>query len=396
MSRPVSDNVVKFPGAARDENQGRRLIPARLREARLAARLTQTELAELAGVKRQSVSYYEAGDKVPEPDTMTALARALSQPISYFTRGDRPVFGTFSANFFRKVGPDTKRRHSACEIYSRWLVETAAAFAPVVTFPEVTLPNYEPFDGSNRYDDDEIELRALNLREAFGLGLGPLSNVVRLMEAKGVVITRIAIPKEQIEAFSFWSGQRPFVFLASDKKSAVRSRYDAAHELAHLVLHRWVHAEEIADKERLTQIEHEADRFAAAFLMPAQSFPNEVYVPRASAFIELKRRWKVSIQAMIYRCKDLGVFDEQQITNLYKQVSYNKWRRDEPLDDEIPLEEPILLRKIVSLATESGKRRPEAVCAELAFDPAYIEQLAGLPPGFFVPPKAVEFEPQLK
>lgn len=396
MALASSGNVVSFPGAARDVNQGRRLIPARLREARLAARLTQTELAEQAGVKRQSVSYYEAGEKVPEPENMAAIARALGQPIGYFTRGDRAVFGEFSASFFRKVGPDTKRRYLACEIYARWLVETAAIFAPVVTFPEVALPSYEPIDGSNRYSDDEIELRAINLREAFGLGLGPLSNVVRLIESKGVIVTRIAIPNEQIEAFSFWSGNRPFVFLASDKKSAVRSRYDAAHELGHLVLHKWVHAEEVADKDRLSQIEHEADRFAAAFLLPSQSFPNEVYVPRAAAFVDLKRRWKVSIQAMIYRCKDLGIFDEVQITNLYKQVSHNKWRKEEPLDGEIPFEDPILLKKIVSLATESGKRSPAAVCAELAFDPAYIEQLANLPPGFFTPQRPAEFEPELK
>ena len=396
MALPNSGNVVSFPGAARDENQGRRLIPARLKEARLAARMTQTELAEVAGVKRQSVSYYESGERVPEPENMAAIARALGQPMGYFTRGDRPVFGKFSASFFRKVGPDTKRRYLACEIYARWLVETTTVFSPIVTFPDVKLPSYEPFDGSNRYSDDEIELRAISLRETFGLGLGPLSNVVRLIESKGVIVTRIAIPNEQIEAFSFWSGDRPFVFLASDKKSAVRSRYDAAHELAHLVLHKWVHAEEIADPDRLAQIEHEADRFAAAFLLPAQSFPNEVYVPRASAFLELKKRWKVSIQAMIYRCKDLGIFDEQQIINLYKQISYNKWRKIEPLDDQIEFENPVLLQKIVRLATESGKRTAADICAELAFDPSYMEQLANLNPGFFSSATTVEFEPRLK
>ena len=327
---------------------------------------------------------------------MVALARALGQPISYFTRGQRPVFGDLSANFFRKVGPDTKRRHLACEVYARWLVETASVFAPVVTFPEVALPRFEPASGSHTYEDDEIELVASRVRESFGLGVGPISNVVRLLEAKGVVVARIAVPKEKIEAFSFWSGPRPFVFLASDKNSAAKSRYDAANELGHLVMHRWVSAEEIADKERLTQIEHEADRFAAAFLLPSKSFPNEVYVPRAAAFVELKRRWKVSIQAMIYRCKDLGVFDEHQITKLYKQVSYNKWRTSEPLDGELPLEQPVLLSKIVSLAIESGRRTPSAVTTELAFDPAYIEQLAALPPGYLTPPNQAEFEPILK
>jgi Zn-dependent peptidase ImmA (M78 family) len=327
---------------------------------------------------------------------MVALAKALGQPISYFTRAERELFGQLSANFFRKVGPDTKRRHLACEVYARWLVETAGIFAPVVTFPAVALPSFEPKGGSNTYEDDEIEAHAMSVRESFGLGVGPISNVVRLLETKGVLVARIAVPDEKIEAFSFWSGPRPFVFLASDKSSSARSRYDAAHELGHLVLHRWVSSEEIADKDRLEQIEHEADRFAAAFLLPALSFPNEVYVPRAAAFVELKRRWKVSIQAMIYRCKDLGIFDEHQITKLYKQVSYNKWRTNEPLDKDLPLEQPILLNKIATLAIESGKCSAATVITELGFDPSYIEQLAALPPGHLAPRNQAEFEPTLK
>lgn len=390
-----TSNVVQFPGAARDGSQGRRLIPARLKEARFAARLTQTELAEKAGVKRQSVSYYEMGEKVPEPETMVALAKALGQPISFFTRPDREVFGPLSANFFRKVGPDTKRRYAACEVYARWMVETASLFASVVTFPPVALPNFEPRGGANTYEEEEIEAHATSVRESFGLGVGPISNVVRLLETKGVLVTRIAVPDEKIEAFSFWSGPRPFVFLASDKSSAARSRYDAAHELGHLVLHKWVTAEEIADKPRLEQIEREADRFAAAFLLPAQSFPNEVYVPRAAAFVELKRRWKVSIQAMIYRCKDLGIFDEHQVTKLYKQISYNKWKTNEPLDKDLPLEQPILLNKIATLAIESGKRNAATVTTELGFDPSYIEQLAALPSGSLTPTNQAEFEPKL-
>ena len=94
-------------------------------------------------------------------------------------------------------------------------------------------------------------------------------------------------------------------------------------------------------------------------LLPRRSFPNEVYTPRLDAFVELKRRWKVAIQAMVYRCKDLGIFDEDQITNLYKQISYRKWRTKEPLDDPklLPLEQPTLLNRAVTLVLESGPAR---------------------------------------
>jgi Zn-dependent peptidase ImmA (M78 family) len=87
----------------------------------------------------------------------------------------------------------------------------------------------------------------------------------------------------------------------------------------------------------LKQIEREANRFAGAFfLLPQTSFTNEVHTTRLDAFIELKRRWKVAIQAMVYRCKNLEIFDEYQITNLYIQISRRKWKTKEPLDDVLP------------------------------------------------------------
>jgi len=394
-----NDNILQFQFAARDDNQGRRLIPARLLEARLASRLNQSELANLVGVSRQAISAYEQGGKTPEPATMRMLASALDQPVSFFTKADAPTFGTHSVNFFRKTGADTKRRNMACEVYANWLSRTAYVFDPVVNFPAVDLPGFEPqSSGSSTYDDDEIEEIAEKVRDHFGLGLGPISNVIRLLEAKGVVIGRVQIPGENIEAFSFWSGVRPFIFLASDKDSGARARFDAAHELAHLVLHRWVGADEIEDRDRLREIEAEADRFAGAFLLPRQSFPNEVYSPRLMAFVDLKARWKASIQAMIYRCKDIGIFDEQQIINLYKQLSFKKWRKTEPLDGPggIPLEQPLLLRKIAELVVESGHRKKDEIKSGLAFSPSIIEQLAGLPPNFLSAEAAPDFHPTLK
>lgn len=392
-------NVVRFPGAVREENHGRRLIPSRLLEARLAKRLNQTELASLIGVSRQAISSYELGDKTPEPSTMRALAGALGQPISFFTSGETPAFGEFSTNFFRKAGADTKRRNMACEVFARWLSQTAYVFDEVANYPAVDLPAFEPKSStSSHYEDEEIEVIAEKVRDHFGLGLGPISNVVRLLETKGVIVSRVQIPDENIEAFSYWSGQRPFIFMASEKESGARARFDVAHELGHLVLHRWVGVDDIENKDRLKEIESEADRFAGAFLLPRKSFPNEVYSPRLMAFVDLKIRWKVSIAAMIYRCKNLGLFDEQQVTNLYKQISFKKWRKMEPLDgpNGLPLEQPLLLRRVSELVLENGRRQKDEIKSALSFAPEMIEQLAGLPAGYLASGHIADFEPTLK
>lgn len=373
-------NVIRFPSAVRDDS-GRRLIPARFLEARIAQRMTQTDLAGRIGVSRQSVSAYEAGIKKPDPEVMMAIATVLEQPIGFFTRENLDAFGPASANFYRKVGPDTKRRNSACDVYADWLAQTAHVFDEWVNYPAIDIPSYEPRSVSGRYTEEEIEEIAEDVRVKFGLGLGPISNVVRLLEAKGVIVCRVVIANEKIEAFSFWRGDRPFVFLASEKLSAARSRLDAAHELGHLCLHRWVGEEEIGDPKTLKDVEREADRFAAAFMLPRKSFPNEIYSPRLSAFIDLKRRWKVSIQAMIYRCKTLGLFDEDQTTNLYKEISRKKWRTQEPLDGEggLPLEQPLLLSKIVEMVLNAGRLRRDEIKQRLGFSPQWIEALSGVP-----------------
>jgi len=176
----------------------------------------------------------------------------------------------------------------------------------------------------------------------------------------------------------------------------VRARYDAAHELGHLVLHRWVGPDEIEDPKNLKEIEREANRFAGALLLPRRSFPNEVYTTRLDAFVTLKRRWKVAIQAMVYRCKDLAIFDEDQITNLYKQISYRKWRTREPLDDELPLEQPKLLTRAANLLVKNGKKMADQIVAEIQVSADFLAAICGVSAQFFEIPKPVEFTPSLK
>ncbi len=351
------NNVIHISQAARERFSGRLLIPARLTEARLAKKLTQSQLAAEVKVSRQAVSTYELGTKSPDPEVMVRIAKTLGQPITFFTREEIPSFGKRSTLFFRKTGADTKKRNQACAVHADWLVSAAATLSNYANLPQVDIPSFEPSGDGSSYTGDEIEYFAGKTRDHFNLGIGPISNVVRLLEAKGVIVCRQKMEGENVGAFSFWSGDRPFIYLASDKKSAARARFDAAHELAHLCLHRWIGEDEIEDKDRLKEIEQEADRFSSAFLLPSKSFPNEVFSSRAEGFVELKARWKVSIQAMAYRCKDLGVFDDRQTTNIYKQISYKKWRTTEPLDGEngLPIEEPVVLRKITNLLLDSGK-----------------------------------------
>jgi Zn-dependent peptidase ImmA (M78 family) len=148
----------------------------------------------------------------------------------------------------------------------------------------------------------------------------------------------------------------------------------------------------------LRKVEAEANRFAGALLLPRQSFPNEVFTTRLDAFVELKRRWKVAIQAMVYRCKDLGIFDEYQITNLYKQISARKWRTIEPLDDPaiFPLEQPKTLRRAAMMVLSAERKTSEDLWTDLALAPNTIEGLCNLDQGALATTEPVPIEPNLK
>jgi Zn-dependent peptidase ImmA (M78 family)/transcriptional regulator with XRE-family HTH domain len=363
---------------------GRRLIPRRLVNARKAVPLTQTELAEKIGLTRQAISAFEQGVKHPHGSTMFAIADVVKQPISYFFASmPEEAFGPFSARTFRAFGADTRRRNDQCEVLSEWLALIAAFYSGKINFPAPNVPHASPGSSSNTsYDEEEIEGAATMVRRTWGLGDGPIGNLVKLLESRGIFVGHLPLPNETINAFSFWSGAVPFILTGTDDTTAVRRRFDLAHELGHLVLHQGIGEEELEDKSVLDRVEAEANRFAGAFLLPAATFPNEIFTARLEAFVELKKRWKVAIAAQIYRCSDLGLFTDHQILNMRKQISARRWRKSEPLDNEIPIEQPSLIGKAVALLLEKKVLTPAELLSGINISPAIIENLSGLPSGY--------------
>ncbi len=389
----TKNNIVHFP-AARSVRSGRFLIPSRLRDARKFLRISQEELGDRIGVSRQAISQFERGDRTPDPETFSALVASLEQPPGFFTSEDAPEFGASTTRFYRKFGSDTIRRREACDTYASWFVQVAKAFDGFVNYPSINIPQYDPAD----FGEDGIDEIAERIRSDWGLGLGPITNVLALLESNGIIACRYEMANENVEAFSFWNGSRPFIFMASEKKAGVRTRFDLAHELGHLVMHRHVDSAEIEDKAFLKELERQADRFAGAFLLPKHSFPNEVFTPRLDAFVELKKRWRVSIQAMIYRCADLRIFDDAQILNMRKRVSFKKWRTQEPLDDPsiIPLERPRLLAKAFDLVAQSGRMPVDELKAAVQINPRFIEAMCNLECGALSVGEPPITEPTLK
>jgi Zn-dependent peptidase ImmA (M78 family)/transcriptional regulator with XRE-family HTH domain len=365
--------------------QGPAVVPERLTEAREARGWSMAELGERIGVTRQAVSQFERGTRRPEPLTLMKLVREVGQPISYFTSDRPPGAEHVRTVFFRSFKSRTRGTNRALHVWRRWVGQIAKYLADYVDFPTVDYPILDNF--RDEYAADEIEDIATRCRRHWGLGDGPIGDMTGLLESKGAIVTLSALGAASVDAFSCWQDERPFVFLGSDKGSACRSRFDMAHELAHLVMHGDVANAEIEDPEVLDRVEREANRFASSFLLPRRTFPAEVFSHRLAQFVELKRRWKVSIRAMAYRCSQVGIFDDDRMLNFWKQMSAAGYTRWEPLDDKMPFEDPRVLRTATELLLESRVKAPSEMVGDLRLSVETLSRACRLAEDAFVSPE---------
>ncbi|WP_325347019.1 ImmA/IrrE family metallo-endopeptidase [Xylophilus sp.] len=265
-----------------------------------------------------------------------------------------------------------------------WLQEVSYVLGHYVDLPDVDIPDV--LSGSRYTDlrDDDIENIALQLRRHWNLGEGPCTDVVALMERVGIVVATIPMNTTKLDGLCSWSpvDDRPHVLLATDKMSFPRRQMDAAHELAHAILHKNVSESEFEENRRI--IEQQAFRLASAILLPSTTYPHEVKHPSLAMLTRLKERWRVSIKAQIKRLSDLEIILEDYSRQLYKLYSAKGWAKGEPLDQHWPITTPKALRDSLNLIVENGVRgKADLLATEFTISASDIEALCGLNQGWF-------------
>ena len=316
---------------------------SRLQAGRELRGLSQTALARDAGITAAAISQFENGHARPTPSTLLKLSYALDLPLGYFTRRPGTAAAPEPAAFFRSLRSTSaaeRRRATALVGLVHELVQTVEQH---VALPPADAPEYRGVG------DDEIEDAAADAREHLGLDpSAPVPDVILALERRGVVTARFHVDGHHMDAFSVDYPDRPVVVLGADKGQRDRSRFDAAHELAHLVLHGPEHA---GTKEA----EGQAHRFAAAFLMPADAIRHELPHGRVDwqGLAQLKRKWEVSMAALLKRADTLGTITPTAYTQAMKTMSARGWRKREPVDLG-PAEKPVLLAKALDVAATHG------------------------------------------
>lgn len=358
-------------------------VGSRLREAREACYMTATALAKRVGVTAAGISAYERGHNTPSPEIFSRITQALAFKPVFFLR-PQEAEGESCLVFERSVSAATKATRKRARHRRVWLRDTIRYLSGFVSLPQPNLPQVHLQTDWQHMSTSDIEGFARDARRFWHLEDGPISNVTLLAENSGVIMTTMPMNAKGLDAFSVWDNidDRPYIVLGSDNQSAFRTRFNVCHELAHLILHKDIPAETLSQPKRLKVLEFQADRFAAAFLTPANTFSAEIVSPRLDLLRVLKRRWRTSIKMMIHRAQDLEIINREEARRLY--INYNRrgWNLGEPLDDEEKIEEPRMVRKAFEVLIESGTVMRSQITMHLPFNREDIEQLASLPYGY--------------
>ena len=263
--------------------------PERVELVRLRLGLTKIGFAKALGVDRKTIQRFYSGDELSDV-VMARLCQIAKYPKEFF---EKPSFEYPNPDgvSFRSLRSLTASARDSALAAGALAFEVDDWITARFELPQHTVPRV-----NNRSPADA----AAAVRSCWGIGYRPISNMVNLLESRGVRVFSLVEETRHLDAYSFWRNEKPYVFL-NTLKTPEHSRFDAAHELGHLVMHRHTGS---AHKSA----EDEAHTFASAFLMPRADLLAQI--PRVTSLndlIEAKKRWRVSVAALNYALHKIGV-----------------------------------------------------------------------------------------
>lgn len=311
-----------------------------LRIARLTSGLSLQELGERVGTTRQYLSQLETTDKKPSPDLLEALSYELGVTAQFF---GKPVGNTVKDEecHFRKLSSVPMYSVRECTARITLIHKVVEVLSQYLDLPSVNFPDFGPIESGR-----DAAMAAKKCRQYWGLGNGPIESVARVIEYSGGVITSLGDISKKVDALSVHR-ERPIIIINSTK-SAPRLRFDLAHELGHMVMHKGV-------ESGCKDTESQADQFASYFLLPQEALLAS-YRPgnrvNWQCIKQLKVRWGVSMRAVVFRLRQANLITPSQYRTANITLS-KKGSRSEELDDLVVREKPELLRNAFQLLGET-------------------------------------------
>lgn len=361
---------------------GKRFNGERLKTARLWRQMSAIQLADEAMLNRQTISMYENG-KLDNPEfaTVQKLSEVLRFPVKFFLEENKINLNE-STTYFRSLLTTNKKYRVEQEDKIEFISVVFQMMNEYLSFHKLNLPSIPKGTSSQK--------AAVILREFWGLGNKPIDNIIYLVEANGMLVMEFETSTGDVDAFSHKivteDTETFLIGYSKNKRTAARIHFDIAHELGHILLHNWYEDLENIDKEDFKEMEMQAHAFASAFLLPEKEFLEDVraFATNLSYYVELKKRWKVSIAAMIRRAKDLEIITSDDYSRLMRNMQKQGIRKEEPLDTELTTAEPSVIKQAINILLDKKVFTPNEFLEELSTEygltlyPEDVEVLLGL------------------
>lgn len=373
-------------------------IGENLTNLRIMHGYSRKQLSDMLRVTEQAVWQYENNYTSPKMKIINDLKSIFQVKSKYFYKQDvlSRYFKTENIPVmniaYRSKVMNAISRTQAEAKHIEFLDSFVNYLTAKVAYPTqkiIQLRN-EVIDYLNTSNEDrktQITRVAKLARQALGPRNDTNDELMFLVEKSGVFIFEKAIG-EEIDAYSLWTKQdRPFIILGNLKRSAVRRNFDIAHELGHLLLHYRVEFTSLDRKEHKA-IENEANQFAGAFLLPEEPFLSDMQmiarVTNPDAYIDLKNRWKTSLQVLGYRAAYLGILNAKSHRNFYAALHRKGYLKMEPLDEIIPIQKPQKVKSIIDLVVKKGIIDiRQMVENDWMVETAFLHRITGINLGFF-------------
>jgi Zn-dependent peptidase ImmA (M78 family)/transcriptional regulator with XRE-family HTH domain len=323
-----------------------------LTRARELKSYTKAYLAKLVEKTPSAITQFESGVNKPDSKTVAALSLALEMPPMFFCNKSMTDRLSVDDCHFRSL-------RSASQSNRRQSIRTGELIYEVVEYLEhkgAIYPENKILKLKNEINlNDSVKDIALKTRTYNGLGVGPIEDPIKLIESWGAIVIPLPYNCREVGAFSTWVKDRPVII-----------HFDIAHELCHLLIHDDV-------KPGDPVCEKEADSFASSFLIPDNSFANEC--PKSfnlQTFIALKKRWNVSIRALLYKANNRGHISESSYRRALMYMNKNYGGYNEPA--EWKLKKPSMLKTMLMLADSAGLPLKE-IANDLALNEKFLKDI---------------------
>jgi Zn-dependent peptidase ImmA (M78 family) len=312
--------------------------------AREARGFSQKDLAEKIDMSPTNLSKIERGDVGIAKDVLEGISRETEFPIHFFTQEGTII----PENLIYRKRQSVPQKFIApiqarVNILSRHVQFLTRALN--ITAPQVPIPSLSLTSSPAKI--------ATRLRQKWEIEQGPISNIIKIVERQGIPVLSFDFGLDRIDSRSFLTEDKYPVIFINKRLQGDKLRFTIAYELGHLVMHTFSTLNPEQD------INHEANVFAAEFLMPSNDirpdYADNITIPLLA---QLKKKWKVSMIALLYRADDLGILTSNQKRYLLQQFNSLHIRRREPQELDIPIEQPLLVKKWI---TEYRKKKKLSV-----------------------------------